>query len=487
MGSIFFESTVAEQNRKREVAQKRDFYQGILKYHKQHNALFVKKNANYQSLEDKIASIQRACDAISEGYQGKKKQITLVINEENRGVFDQFFQRNLKGLSAIRDSGALFNIFRLYWTFNRLTVSQLLRLFKEAGYIDGLAQYLHDKFNLDLNINIEETIKKFEGLNEVMRFLSVALFFFRLSVDVFLLIKHTFSKKENDYSTQSERLMYELKKRGFTMMNDVAWTIGNIIGNFNHLFKIADMTAGYVTAGFLVFDIALIATRWVFDKLQFDVELLELKKSLELEGDPEIKKFIEYTIEQHKQNFNAKCFGNAANLAGAVCIFSGFLTAHLLSGVLLASTLGFAACMLGVSLYLSSDLIQTFRKTQLTLDYVQNYRVPAASDLMLEEPVENPFNPEALQAAEAEYKIARNQMMLGLVRNILLPSLFLFACALAWQVCIGLAVATIIVTIVQHQLGESYKKLPGERGGASPAEPDLEEVERLLLPSSSSS
>lgn len=473
MSALFFDRNTADielvKQRKRRLAANRELFQGLVKHGKQYAELFPNQKTRFAKMEDCIAEIEDRFAAISEVYQGKKKKIALVINEENQGFFDQFFHRNLKGISAIRSSSAVFNIFRLYWTFNRITASQLLRLFKQAGWMDGLAQFMHDKFNLDLNINIEETIKKFEGLNEIMRFLSVALFAFRLLVDVFLLIKHTFNAKENEYSSQRQRFMFELKKRGFTMLNDTGWTIANLVGNYNHLFNISEMTAGYVTVGFLVFDAALIITRWVFDKVQFDAQMQELQAAFDIEVDEHKKAVIRYSIEQLRQDFNAKCFGNAANLAGAMCILSGFLVQHLLSGVLLASTFGFAACMLGVSLYLSSDLIQTFRKSQLTLEHVMTLHDKHHNKLQNDAYA---LNPEALQAAEAEYKIARNQMILGLIRNILLPSMFLFACALAWQVCIGLAVATIIVAIVQHKIGESYKKVNGDKASALNALPD---------------
>lgn len=464
MPGLFFARHPADpellHQRKRELAANREFYQGIIKHGKQYAELFPNQKTAYAKITECVAEMEERFADIAEVYQGKKKKIALVINEENQGFFDQFFNRNLKGISAIRGSSAVSNIFRLYWTFNRLTVSHLLRLFKQVGWIDGLAQFLHDKFNLDLNINIEETIKKFEGLNEIMRFLSVALFAFRLAIDVFLLIKHTFNAKEDAYSSQQQRFMYELKKRGFTMLNDLAWTIANLVGNYNHLFNISDVTAGWVTVGFLVFDVSIIIARWVLDKVQFDEQMRQLQDALDIEEDADKRAFIAYSIEQLRQDFNAKCFGNSANLAGALCLFSGFLTVQLCAGLLLASTFGFAACMVGVSLYLSSDLIQAFRKSQLTLDHVlvlheQHHGRPSNEAFAL--------NSEALQAAQAEYKIARNQMILGLIRNILLPSMFLFACALAWQVCIGLAAATIIVAIVQHKIGESYKKIPDNK------------------------
>ncbi|MCE3046313.1 hypothetical protein [Legionella sp. 16cNR16C] len=391
-------------------------------------------------------------------------------------------------LSLLRNKIAYLNVCRLYWAFCRMTLSSGLRLARDTHVLEKL-----DKL-VGHHIDAEKIIHTFELPNSIFRALSVGFFASRFMLDSLALIKHTFFPTEEEKSrTRTERFMDELYKRHCNFLNDIVWATVNGITNYNSFFHISAPAAGWITAGFLVFDVAMIMWRRFLAHREYDIkrkqyvqELADIEHHLQRKGDVDDKESRQLKARHEAvraqlreldlkwEAANAKFLFNAA---AASLLVIGFSAALLFTppGIILAS---YALCAVAVGMYLSADAFGEYREKTL--------RLQEAVELARQHR-EDPFDTlhdkdywsdqlildERVRKLIQEHQNARHDFIYTMIKNTVMPALIISTLAICWQ-----AALVIIAAYAVYELVNAYQRHQ-QKQPALP-EPEVSEEEKLL-------
>ena len=212
-------------------------------------------------------------------------------------------------LTKMRITAGYTNLYRLVLTFSRLTVQETLLLLKNTQWIKFFNELL------GLSLDTDQMIRILNTPVELFRFLSVALFAFRLSTNMGDMFWHYI------FPTATRTADIVWQEQWNVILNDAVWTTANLFSNYATYFKIAPPIAAGITACFLCFDISLLLYR------------KELKK---------------HDLTQATQAwFNA-------NLLAASLLALGFSASFILTAPALVP-LEFFVCALGTGLYATAD------------------------------------------------------------------------------------------------------------------------------------
>ncbi|MCA0402389.1 MAG: hypothetical protein LCH30_01195 [Proteobacteria bacterium] len=359
---------------------------------------------------------------------------TYLVNSLVDGFF-KFFE-TVNHASAIFAKTALANAYRIYWLFLKSVTTKFLYLSKDWQWLDKIANFFHTKFDID---NLSAFLNK---PNVVFKLLSVAFFAFKFFIQSILLIKHTFlpSGKEDEIRWY-ERLKNELIKRHTDLLNDFTWFFVNLFTNYSYLFKpllnISEATGNWITAGFLVFDFALVLWKQFLAYKRYDLKRKQYQDELlDVSLDEDYKDIIRQQLRELELAFNVESSNLIFNAAAALMIVAGFSAALIFTAPALI-LVSHIFCLIGVAMYLSAGAYKDFRQKGLELDKDIN-------------------NVEAQQL----YAKARKEFILTFSQNILMPSFFIVTCAFCWQAALALVVVyaayKLIETCLEHR--DEWKK-----------------------------
>ncbi len=152
-------------------------------------------------------------------------------------------------LTKMRITAGYSNLYRLVLTFSRLTVQETLLLLKNTQWLKFFNELLGISLDTDQMIRILNTPV------ELFRFLSVAIFAFRLSTNIGDMAWHLI------YPTSIRTADIVWQEQWNVILNDAVWSTANLFSNYATYFKIAPPIAAGITALFLCFDIGLLLYR----------------------------------------------------------------------------------------------------------------------------------------------------------------------------------------------------------------------------------
>ncbi|WP_277619256.1 hypothetical protein [Legionella norrlandica] len=200
---------------------------------------------------------------------------------------------------TIKEAMGWFNEKRLYWVWG----SSFLKVI--------LGALPTDFFNVTQATQVVKAPDPYTGT------ISWALYYFRFSLNMFLLLKHTIkgpwmSEKEKR-KPWTERFLTQWDQRKFSLLNDSIWATGNLVCFFWLTGKGALGTWGDVlTLALLVFDISIAIWDFEEQKTRHNKEMLDFdnnikglerlikkaKEKFKEEGDEETaKKIREYELQ----------------------------------------------------------------------------------------------------------------------------------------------------------------------------------------------
>lgn len=409
--------------------------------------------------------------AKEEDFKKKKEQIKSRLNNDPQKVQpeeqfithlkDSFVKafRNLQEIpyhiAQIRDNVAFINLCRLYWAFCRMTLTSGLLLARDLHLIEKLDHIL------GTHTDVDKIISVFQAPIPVINYLSVGFFAFRIMVEGGLLLKHTFfpSKLEKGEgvgaTTAYERFKFELYKRQFNFANDFVWSVVNFLTNLNHLSHVPSPITGYITAGFLVFDVALLIYRSHIAKQEYLSKAAQYRQDLDDYSNH--KKFpllsdtqrLIHTTMLNKQlqeldiEYRAKNSGLYFAASAAALLAMGFTAAIILTNPVLIFA-SFFACTVAVAMYLSTDSFTKFEKKRLYLQDAEltHHNIPATLK---------------------EFAAARNDFIFTMVKNTVMPMILITTFAICWPAAIVLTVMYAGYEIYhahgQHADAQAAKKL----------------------------
>lgn len=400
------------------------------------------KAANFA---EKKTEIQREIE-IQQGREREyQSQQTGFFTQLGKDIADAFGDviNSPKHISQLKNAVGLANVNRIYWFFCRTTLTKSLYLTRDLGWLDKLGNFLAKP------IDVDSIVKHMEGPNEIFRLLSVGFFAIRLIMNAGLLLKHTFfpSKEEKDLSI-TKRFTHELKKRHADFLNDSAWGLINGFTNYNKFFHIAGPVANWMVAGFLCFDFLLLLWRRNLAEKEYKKKLKQYNDEIanyetqlkakdltrkEQEALTEHKEMLEQQKNELRIKWQAKSATFLFNTSAALLLIAGFSASMILSPPVLILAC-YVLCTFAVAMYLSADEYSLYKEKRLLLSDAK-------------------FHGQETSLLEQEYKAARKDFILTMVKNVLLPSFFIVTYAVCWQ-------AALILTAVYlaYKLYSAYTK-----------------------------
>lgn len=331
--------------------------------------------------------------------------------------------------SSLRNYVAMTNMYRLLWVFTRLTISQ--------GLLAAASMEWLEKLKADAII---EALNMPSG---VLSYFSVGLFLARFMIDASVLVKHTFFPDVIENHTHwYERLGFELNKRYGRMVNDAVWGTVNFLTNFNHISGIPGPITGYITAGFLVFDVSWILIQLAVGYKNYKLKLEQYENELKSDRSEIVKlQMDELKIQWETQKATALFCAAAATM-----LLIGFTTALIANPAIIGAVCFFAGT-LAVAMYLSSGAYGEYVKKGLYLEAQPVDRVQAQKD----------------------YEIARNEFFFSLFKHTAMPLLIVTTFAVCWP-----AAVVLTAMYIGMELAHSYSQYAISQPQESKPEPESE-------------
>lgn len=338
-------------------------------------------------------------------------------------------------LSKIKTKVAYANLWRIYWFFSRTTVIKAFILANEYQVFDTLANFLGRPIDLDKIINALEIPT---GL---LKLFSVGFFLNRLVLNSVQIFRHTFMPYAGEEKlSRYQRFKKELILLHADIINDLVWSFINLITNFAEFFHITAVAAGWIVAGFMVFDIALILWRrqlafWEYDekKQSYLDQLDNLDLLLADATDIEEKNryhaqtmMLRAQLEELEIAWNTKSATFYFNALAATILVLGF-SASMLVALPVLIILCYAVCTLAISMYLSDESFATFQHKSLLYQQAKDKK----------------FSPEEQSKAYEEYKAAALDFGLTLLKNLIIPAIFITTFAICWEAALVLTAVYI--------------------------------------------
>ena len=330
-------------------------------------------------------------------------------------------------IAKVRDWIAFTNMQRIHFLFCKLTVRQSLLLANELHWIEKLDQFL------GTHTDVNGMVSNINATAKVFNLLSVGVFAARFIVNAGLLIKHTFmpTDEERLLSTQA-RFYQELYLRHCVMLNDLAWGSVNLLTNYAYLFNVSASLANGLTIGFLCFDAALLLYRrqlakneYLCKKAQYlsekrNYETLMSAASISAEEMKRYQlhcKILDEQLEELERNWQVTSSTYLFNVAAAGLLMAGFSASLVLASA--AAPLCFLVCTIAVAMYLSADIYGKYRDKSLILQQQE-------------------LEDRDTTIALLEMQAARNDFIISMAKNIIMPFLIVTVFAVCWEAALVL-------------------------------------------------
>lgn len=450
----------------------------------ENSALYAGYLKKCQQLIDKI-NYEKACEAQQiipspeHDYNSDGKTVAYLGIFFGQALAEQMVSMANRQTKTIKDGMGWVNEKRLYWVWASSFLKTTMDLLPDNFFNSGAAKQ-----------NIR-TPDPYTGT------MSWALYYFRFSLNLSLLLKHTISgpwMSEKEKSTPwTERFMTQWDQRKFSLLNDFVWATGNLVCFFWLCGKGAAGTWGdMLTIALLVFDITL--SVWDFEEqktrhfkavLDYETAIKKLGKDIAALSDTdenERKQKIELRIqlsalERAKSQCEREWSYQKINLATNITYAVGLMVAFVLLAApflpLAAATLA-AMTIAGAVLCFAFSVINNcvkasidIHKTKITIkeqkaDYAK--RVLDFKNLISENP-EADENVKKIMFLEVKKLIAETQYQeemlnfhtIKLIRSLLIESLvpplvFLSFVFLPLGPALGVLAAAVALAMVTHFL-----------------------------------
>lgn len=329
--------------------------------------------------------------------------------------------------SRLRTIIEILNIRRLQWIFLRKFLVTVFSLAHDKNLFDFIQKWF------SIHIQLEQALSVLMYASWLLNIVGVAVFAVRLLISTTLAAKHillpSLAEKELSYRA---RAINELKLRHAKMLNDLVWTLVNLLTNFAALFHISNPVAIGLTVVFMFFDLGLILWRrhlayeeYLIKKLQYNLE--KRHWSLDKPYANERLKEVEILGQENERNWqvvNATFYFNAV---AAIFLASGFIAAVFFSPPVLALA-GWMLCVLAVSMYMSSDEFSAYKVTQL----------------LLEAGKVEPEKLSQIATLQEEYKSARKQLFINVLKKTFFPGILIATFVVSWQAALVLTAMLLI-------------------------------------------
>ena len=347
-----------------------------------------------------------------------------------------------------RSKVGMYNMYRIQWTFMRVTASGALSYLRGIHLLDYFEKLLHR------SIHEAKFIAAIEKVTPITNILSVGFFAIKILINAGTLIKHTFvpSDKARE-STVRQRLAFEAYKRMDKFMNDFAWGIINLFTNYSEFFNISAPIANGLVVGFLLFDFGLVVFQFVFKWREYRSKLAQYREELsgidarlsvwqpdeERVADLAARALLDAQIKEHELKWKVQRDTYAFNALAAMVFLGAYTVSVLFSGPLIG-IVSYFFCVVAVAIYLSEGAFEKYDEAKRRENILKQ---------LLDVTVNQ------LSAAHHARSVARNDLIISLINKTVIPTLMIALLAICWEAAVIVAVAYLI-----FELGLSWYRHP---------------------------
>ncbi len=320
--------------------------QARIKYYYQDHALWLRDEATIPNNRYDIEFYEKTL-----GIESKK--VTITAADAKKASFSDILNQRLKAWFLFYPETILFgfafsNIYRLLTRFYILTWLEIWSIGRQQGWLDQFDR-LAGVLPIDTYL-LQSTTPIFNAL-------SLFLFFGRFVVDFGKMIQRVIWPNENEKLVNYvERARIVWRKSYLRSVNDILWTIFNLLTNYASQLAIPLPIAGWLLVGFLLFDVCWFWHKWDQAKKAVSNKEKWLKSAALHESfDPLIKQMAQIELRQleckRAQNRGEFLFC----LAAALLLVASFTLLLVFSGSPLAGSICLFACTVAVAMYITSD------------------------------------------------------------------------------------------------------------------------------------
>lgn len=209
------------------------------------------------------------------------------------------------------------------------------------------------------------------------------------------------------------------------MFNDIMWSAVNGVTNYNQLFGISNLAAGWILAGFLFVDVSVILWRRHLEHTEFLTkrsQYIQERDDIERGGDLDRYAILTEQIHQLDLTWQANDAKYWFDASAAFLLASGF-TASMIVSLPVLFIGSYVVCTFAVGMYLSDDAYRNYKEKSLILDEVHLHSKMDPS--------------QAIQ----DYQNARNEFAFTLAKNTIIPMFLIGTFTLCWQAALLLTIA----------------------------------------------
>ncbi len=250
----------------------------VLLLTQKHYELTHQKTENSKTYDAQIKQCTELLDALNPSWQARitkcpeqaylspDKPVAwcgIPLAQEFAAKMVAFMDRKTK---TITDALGAFNEKRLYWVWGSSFIKTMLSLLPNDFY------------------NAQQATEVIKAPDPYTGTLSWSLYYFRFSLNLFLLLKHTIkgpwmSKEEGD-TPWSERFQSQWAQRKFALLNDSLWGTANLVCFFWLNGKVLGPWADALTIVLLVFDISMALWDFAEQQTKHNAEMAQYDKDI---------------------------------------------------------------------------------------------------------------------------------------------------------------------------------------------------------------
>lgn len=316
------------------------------------------------------------------------------------------------------------NIYRLLARFFNLVWLEIWAITRALGGIDQSG-------NLAGVLPVDTAI--LESPASAFNILSLILFFGRFVVDFGMLLKHVFLPTEAEKAVNPvERARIEWRKRYQRMVNDLGWTLFNLLTNYGVVLGIAGPVTSWLLAAFLMFDVYWYGYKWY----QADKALREhpsftlLNNSSNLDMQNKARELLELRqLVCQLAKIRAEFLFNV--MAAMLLVTSIILMASISASAWVAP-ICFFVCAWAVAMYITSDQFGVAMRARA------EYQLDEAK-YELNIPGIEGYKKSRLQAERQAWK----KFALDFAEALIVPAVLIGLYTISWPAAVALTLAYI--------------------------------------------
>ena len=386
-----------------------------LSFLSKHHHFIAKEKNNLEAALNALKTEQH--DIVTNQTYAEHEALLRYYN----GLLKQYHEKRNEAQSSdertfadyVHDNLVYLHLYRILYTFARLTDDQLLRFFQEFAtpWID-----------------VENTLNLLALPVDIFNIFSVTLLGLRFAIESKRILEHTFfpTEAEAKETTWDERFFHEISKEkyGYNLCNDIIWATLNALSNYPDFFNIPVPIANALVLVCLGVDLSTIlykrqveTNEYHAQKALYQNEIADILAKKEPNNETHrvrliiLRQQLAALEESHASKEDALRF----SLYAASILIVGFSTL-LMASVPFSGPVGAALCLIGTALYTAVDAY---------VDYQQKTR--RLSKLT---------NPDEIKQVEAEQQEAMYQGIKTLGINVICPVIFMSLLTVSWPLAL---------------------------------------------------